>query len=208
MIKFRIMKLVIATHNKDKLKELYHGLKDMNLNLLSLDDFPSMGNIVEDGNSLEENALIKARAVYNISGIPAISDDTGLEVDALDGKPGIHTARYAGENCSYIDNVNKMIKEMKNISWKDRTARFVTCIAYVDKHVELTAYGIVKGMIEKKNKSLGGFGYDPIFYDHEYKKTFSDMSIEQKNSISHRGKAIKAIKIKLIDHLNLLRKNA
>ena len=203
-----IMKLVIATHNKDKFKELHLGLNDLNINLLSLYDFPEIDEIVEDGLTLEENALIKARTVYSITGIPSISDDTGLEVDALDGAPGIYTARYAGENCSYSDNINKMIHEMKNITDNKRSARFITYMAYVDKHVELTACGVVKGMIEKKIKSLGGFGYDPIFYSNEYKKTFSEMSIEEKNSISHRGKAIKAIKAKLIEHLNLLKENA
>ena len=203
-----IMKLVIATHNKDKFKELHLGLNDLNINLLSLYDYPEIDEIVEDGLTLEENALIKARAVYSITGIPSISDDTGLEVDALDGAPGIYTARYAGENCSYSDNINKMIREMKNIPDNKRSARFITYMAYVDKQVELTACGVVKGMIEKKIKSLGGFGYDPIFYINEYKKTFSEMSIEEKNSISHRGKAIKAIKAKLIEHLNLLKENA
>ena len=203
-----ITKVVIATHNKDKFKELHLGLNDLNINLLSLYDYPEIDQIVEDGLTLEENALIKARAVYSITGIPSISDDTGLEVDALDGAPGIYTARYAGENCSYSDNINKMIREMKNIPDNKRSARFITYMAYVDKQVELTACGVVKGMIEKKIKSLGGFGYDPIFYINEYKKTFSEMSIEEKNSISHRGKAIKAIKAKLIEHLNLLKENA
>ena len=202
------MKLVIATHNQDKLKELHQGLDNLNIKLLTLNDFPSIGEIVEDGKTLEENALIKAREVHRITSLPSISDDTGLEVDALGGQPGIFTARYAGENCSYIDNINKMLKEMKNVPEKKRTASFITAMAYVDKHTELTVHGVVKGMIEKKIKSLGGFGYDPIFYIKEYKKTFSDMSIEQKNSVSHRGKAIRAIKSKLIVHLNLSKENA
>ena len=109
------MKLVIATHNQDKLKELHHGLSNLNIKLLTLNDFPSIGEIVEDGKTLEENALIKAREVHIITSLPSISDDTGLEVDALDGAPGVFTARYAGENCSYLDNVNKMLSEMKNI---------------------------------------------------------------------------------------------
>ena len=202
------MKLVIATHNQDKLKELHQGLDNLNIKLLTLNDFPSIGEIVENGKTLEENALIKAREVHRITSLPSISDDTGLEVDALGGQPGIFTARYAGQNCSYIDNINKMLKEMKNVPEKKRTASFITAMAYVDKHTELTAYGVVKGMIEKKIKSLGGFGYDPIFYVKEYKKTFSDMSIEEKNSVSHRGKAIRAIKSKLIVHLTLSKENA
>ena len=100
------MKIVLATHNKDKFKELHYGLKPLGVELKSLFDFPQIGEIIEDGNTLQENALIKARTVFKLTALPAISDDTGLEVDALNGEPGIYTARYAGENCSYLDNVN------------------------------------------------------------------------------------------------------
>ncbi len=203
-----IMELVIATHNKDKFKELFLGLKSLELKLRSLNDFPEIGEIIEDGDTLEENALIKARTVFKLTGLPSISDDTGLEVAALNCQPGIYTARYAGENCSYSDNVNKMMDEMKLVPWESRNAEFKTYMAYVDKHVELTACGVVKGKIDKKIKNVGGFGYDPIFYVSEYKRTFSEMSIEEKNKISHRGKAIKAIKLKLIKHLNQFKENA
>ena len=104
------MKIVIATHNKDKLKELRKGLSGLNAEFVDLSDFPEIGEIIEDGDTLRENAFIKARYVHNITGLPAIADDTGLEVDALDGKPGVYTARFAGENCSYSDNVNKMLE--------------------------------------------------------------------------------------------------
>ena len=203
-----IMELVIATHNKDKFKELFLGLESLELKLRSLNDFPEIGEIIEDGDTLEENALIKARTVFKLTGLPSISDDTGLEVAALNCQPGIYTARYAGENCSYSDNVNKMMDEMKLVPWESRNAEFKTYMAYVDKHVELTACGVVKGKIDKKIKNVGGFGYDPIFYVSEYKRTFSEMSIEEKNKISHRGKAIKAIKLKLIKHLNQFKENA
>ena len=203
-----IMELVIATHNKDKFKELFLGLESLDLKLRSLNDFPEIGEIIEDGDTLEENALIKARTVFKLTGLPSISDDTGLEVAALNCQPGIYTARYAGENCSYSDNVNKMMDEMKLVPWESRNAEFKTYMAYVDKHVELTACGVVKGKIDKKIKNVGGFGYDPIFYVSEFKRTFSEMSIEQKNKISHRGKAIKAIKLKLIKHLNQFKENA
>ena len=203
-----IMELVIATHNKDKFKELFLGLKSLELKLHSLNDFPEIGEIIEDGDTLEENALIKARTVFKLTGLPSISDDTGLEVAVLNGQPGIYTARYAGENCSYSDNVNKMMDEMKLVPWESRNAEFKTYMAYVDKHVELTACGVVKGKIDKKIKNVGGFGYDPIFYVSEFKRTFSEMSIEQKNKISHRGKAIKAIKLKLIKHLSQFKENA
>ena len=185
-----IMKVVIATHNKDKLKELKKGLSNLNIEILDLSSFPEIGEIVEDGKTLQENALIKARYVFKKTGIPSIADDTGLEVDALDGKPGVYTARFAGENCSYMDNVNKMLKVMKNVEDSKRTAVFKTVIAFVDSKTELFSEGEVKGIINKKIKGLAGFGYDPIFYVQEERKTFAEMTIEEKNIISHRGRAI------------------
>ena len=196
------MKIVIATHNKDKYKELHFGLKSLGIDLKSLFDFPDIGEIVEDGDTLKENALIKARTVFKMTSLPSISDDTGLEVDALNGAPGVYTARYAGENCSYLDNVNKMLYEMKNISDESRSATFKTVMAYVDGNVELTCEGIVKGTITRTIKGVGGFGYDSIFYSNEKKKTFAEMTIEEKNLVSHRSKAISNLKAELATYLN------
>ena len=196
------MKIVIATHNKDKYKELHFGLKSLDINLKSLFDFPDIGEIIEDGDTLKENALIKARTVFKMTSLPSISDDTGLEVDALNGAPGIYTARYAGENCSYLDNVNKMLHEMKDISNENRSATFKTVMAYVDGNVELTCEGIVKGTITRTIKGVGGFGYDSIFYSNEKKKTFAEMTIEEKNLVSHRSKAISNLKAELVTYLN------
>ena len=198
------MKIVVATHNKDKFKELYHGLKSLKIKLLSLDDFPEIGEIIEDGKTLEENALIKARTVNQLTSLPAISDDTGLFVDALNGDPGIYSARYAGENSTYLDNVNKMLHEMKNIPEGKRQAKFSTVMAYVDGKRELIAEGFVKGIISNKIKGIGGFGYDSIFYVCNKGKTFSEMSIEEKNLISHRSRAIDALKAKLASNLSNL----
>ena len=186
-----MMKVVIATHNKDKLKELKKGLLSLYIDLMDLSLFPNIGEIVEDGDTLKENALIKAKAVYDLTGIPSIADDTGLEVDALGGKPGVYTARFAGENCSYIDNVNKMLKVMKKIKKSERGAIFKTVMAFYDGKQELFSEGVVKGIIAEEKKGLGGFGYDPIFYVVEEGKTFAEMTIEKKNIISHRGMAIK-----------------
>jgi len=194
-----MMKVVIATHNKDKLKEIKKGLSTLKLDLIDLFSFPDIGEIVEDGETLRENALIKAKTVYELTGIPAIADDTGLEVDALDGKPGVYTARFAGENCSYMDNVNKMLEVMQEIKKPDRGAFFKTVMAFYDGKKELFVEGIVKGIITENKKGLAGFGYDPIFYVVEEGKTFAEMTIEQKNIISHRGRAIK----KLLPKLNL-----
>ena len=198
------MKIVVATHNKDKFKELYHGLKSLKIKLLSLDDFPEIGEIIENGNTLEENALIKARTVNQLTSLPAISDDTGLFVDALNGDPGIYSARYAGENSTYLDNVNKMLYELKNVPEDQRQAKFSTVMAYVDGKRELIAEGFVKGIISNKIKGIGGFGYDSIFYVRNKGKTFSEMSIEEKNLISHRSRAIDALKAKLASNLSNL----
>ena len=196
------MKIIIATHNKDKFKELHHGLSSLDVKLLSLYDFPQIKEIVEDGETLKDNALIKARTVYKITSLPTISDDTGLEVDALGGAPGVFTARYAGENCSYLDNVNKMLKEMKNVPANKRGATFKTVMAYVDDKVELTSEGIVQGTVTRTKKGVAGFGYDPIFYIPNLEKTFAEMKIEEKNLVSHRSRAIKALKADLSTYLN------
>ena len=186
------MKIVLATHNKDKCKELQDSLLGLNVQLLSLYDFSEVKEIIEDGSTLKENALIKAREVNKITGLPALADDTGLEVDFLNGKPGVFTARYAGENCTYLDNVNKLLNDMKEA--KNRNAEFKTVIAFVHKNVELVAFGSVKGIITKKIKGIGGFGYDPVFYIQEIGKTFAEMKIAQKNRISHRALAIEKMK--------------
>ena len=195
------MKIIIATHNKDKFKELHHGLSSLDVKLLSLYDFPQIKEIIEDGKTLKDNALIKARTVHRITSLPAISDDTGLEVDALGGAPGVFTARYAGENCSYLDNVNKMLREMKNVPENKRGATFKTVMAYVDDNVELTSKGIVQGTVTRTKKGVAGFGYDPIFYVQEEGKTFAEMTIEKKNIISHRGQAINNFKSVLSSYI-------
>ena len=184
------MRIVLATHNRDKCAEMTAILGKLSIDLLSLDDFPEIDEIIEDGNTLEENALIKARTVYEMTNIPAWADDTGLAVDALNGEPGIYSARYAGETCSYSDNVNKLLKNMENIPAEKRTARFQTAIAFVDINMELVSEGIVEGKITTEPKGVGGFGYDPVFYVLEKGKTYSEMNMTEKNQISHRGKAI------------------
>ena len=184
------MKMILATHNRDKCAEMTAILGEFSIELLSLDDFPDIDEIVEDGNTLEENALIKARTVYKMTNLPSWADDTGLEVDALNGEPGIYSARYAGENCSYSDNVNKLLKNMEKISGKKRTARFQTAIAFIGDNMELVSEGIVEGKITTEPKGVGGFGYDPVFYVSEQGKTYSEMNMTEKNQISHRGRAI------------------
>ena len=200
------MKIVIATHNKDKLKELKRGFSDLGVTLLDLSSFPEIGEIIEDGETLRENAYIKAKTVFDITGIPSIADDTGLEVDFLDGAPGVYTARFAGENCTYKDNVNKLLNVMKNVPFDKRGAKFKTSMVFIDKNKELFGDGIVKGIISKKIKGLAGFGYDPLFYVPEEGKTFAEMSIEKKNIISHRGLAVKNLTAKLNTYIKTLKK--
>ena len=184
------MEIVLATHNLDKCKELQKSFNNANIKVYTLQDFPKIGDIIEDGDTLEENAFIKSRTVYNLTKIPTVSDDTGLFVDVLNGKPGIFAARYAGEGCSYSDNVNKLLIEMKNIDISLRTATFKTVVTYVSKDLELVAEGSVQGSITEKPKGNKGFGYDPIFYVTELKKTFAEMDIDEKQKISHRSRSI------------------
>ena len=195
------MKIVLATHNRDKCAEMEAIMKDMPIQLLTLNEFPEIEEIIEDGKTLEENAFIKAKTVHKLTNLPAIADDTGLEVDAIGGMPGIYSARYAGENCSYSDNVNKLLKEMANIPPKKRSALFRTAIAYVDENMELTTEGVVEGIIIDVMKGIDGFGYDPVFYMPGMKKTYAEMSMNEKNQISHRGKAVKNMKILLQSRL-------
>ena len=189
--------IVLATHNKDKQAELSRALNSEDVNILSLEDFPEVGEIIEDGETLKDNALLKAWAVNKITGLPSISDDTGLEVDALNGEPGVFSARYAGENCSYLDNVNKILKNMSKIPFDFRGAQFKTAMVFVSEKMELVSKGNVKGLITKEPKGIGGFGYDPVFYIPEMMKTFAEMTIEEKNGISHRGIATRNM-IKLL----------
>ena len=189
--------IVLATHNKDKQMELFRALNSKDVNILSLQDFPEIDEIIEDGKTLKDNALIKARKVYKITGLPSISDDTGLEVAALNGHPGVFSARYAGENCSYLDNVNKILENMSKIPLDFRGAQFKTVMVFVSEKMELVSKGSVKGLITKESKGIRGFGYDPVFYIPEMMKTFAEMTIEEKNGISHRGIATRNM-IKLL----------
>ena len=182
--------IVIATHNPDKKKEIMIVLHELEVNLLSLDNFPEIGEIEETGSTLLENSLIKARTVFAKTGMPAIADDTGLEVDALNGAPGIYSARYAGINVSYEENVRKLLSEMSSIEMESRTARFRTVISYYSLNKELWTNGVIEGSITKNPIGEKGFGYDPVFRVLKTGKTFAEMTKQEKNKISHRGVAL------------------
>ena len=185
------MQIVLATHNRGKMKEMSSILAHLPVNLLTLDDFPQIGEIPETGETLKENAFIKAETVHQKTGLPALADDTGLEVDALDGAPGVHSSRYDGETATFEDNCRKMMQEMDGIPAEERTARFHTVIAFVSDSGNEWTEGMVEGRILEKKQGDGGFGYDPLFYYPPLKKTFAELNSEQKNNISHRGKALR-----------------
>ena len=183
--------IVIATHNSDKKKEIMIALHELGVNILFLDNFPEIGEIEETGSTLLENSLIKARTVSAITGIPAIADDTGLEVDALNGAPGIYSARYAGINVSYEDNVRKLLSEMSSTDMDSRTARFRTVVSFHSQNKELWTEGVIEGSITMGAIGTGGFGYDPVFRVEQTGKTFAEMTRREKNKISHSGVALR-----------------
>ena len=195
------MKIILATHNRDKEKELQNSLQGINIEICSLFDFPEIGDIEETGATLLENSLLKARTVFNITGIPTIADDTGLEVDFLDGAPGVYSARYAGNNVSYQDNVNKLLIELDGVPREKRKAKFRTVVTYIDKNDELWTEGHIDGIISESIIGDGGFGYDPIFFVPHIGKTFAELSSAEKNKISHRGIALQKLRNILINVL-------
>jgi XTP/dITP diphosphohydrolase len=186
--------IVLASNNKNKLREIKAMIKSKKVNLMSLADVGFKGEIEETGETLSENALIKARAVASKAGHrTVIADDTGLEVDYLAKAPGVYSARFAGPSCSFEDNNKKLLKLLKGVKRKDRGAVFRTVVAviYGDKTEEVYE-GRVKGYIAVKNTGTMGFGYDPLFYPENSKKTYAQMTLEEKNAVSHRKKAVKS----------------
>jgi len=191
------MRIVFATHNQNKLKEVRH-LLPKSIDLLSLLDIDCSEEIPETGKTLEENALIKARYVAHRYGYPCFADDTGLIVDALDGAPGVYSARYAGAHKSAQDNMDKLLSKLGSAT--NRSARFETHIALLMQGKEWIFTGLVEGEITHERKGQLGFGYDPIFKPAGFAQTFAELPLSLKNDVGHRGKAIR----KLVDHLKSL----
>ena len=194
-------KIVIASSNKHKVSEISSKIQPFFDEILSLTDFPKIGEIVEDGNTIEENSFIKSRACFNFSQIASVADDTILEVDALNGDPGLFTARYAGNKATYEDNMKKLLKNLEGVEMHLRTARFRTIISYVDGINDFYVEGVIEGKITNSKLGTNGFGYDPIFYSEKFNMTLAQMNSEQKNQISHRGLAIKKFVTKIRDIL-------
>lgn len=201
--------IVLATTNQGKLVELSALLAPYGLRVHSLAEFPGIGEIEENGKTFAENALIKARAAAKFTGLPGVADDSGLIVDALDGAPGVFSARFGndieflpGENRDQR-NTRKLLYLMKDIPEQNRSCRFMTCMAAVKPNgKELLGEGIWEGQLLFSPRGTNGFGYDPVFYDPELRKSAAELSREEKNSRSHRGKALRALLKDLPDFLN------
>ena len=182
--------IIISSSNKHKISEIITTIKPLFDKIYSLSDFPDIGDIKEDGTSIVENSFIKSRVAFNHTKLPSMADDTVLEVDHLMGDPGIYTARYAGENATYEENMEKLLKNLKAIPWKERTARFKTVVTYVDGKNDFVVEGCLEGKILESKQGELGFGYDPIFYASAQSMSLGDMGFEEKNQISHRAIAI------------------
>lgn len=226
------MRIVLATNNPDKAREIQAVLGDgLDLDLLPLGDFANAPEPVEDGETLEENALIKARVIRDFTGLSALADDTGLEVDALDGRPGVYAARYAGEKATYRQNTEKLLHEMAGVAPGNRRARFRTVMALALTEAEaarivdraeilsqqgaaprapdrttdvLISDGFLPGEIATETRGDGGFGYDPVFVEPGSGRTLAEMTSEEKNRISHRYRALVEMR-ELIVRLGLAR---
>ncbi len=197
------MQIVLATHNRHKVEEIREILSDLPFELMSLDDFPEIGEIVEDGETLEENARKKAKVIFDsiqnskikIQNFLSLADDTGLEVDALDGRPGVYSARYSGEKATYEENNRKLLHELKDVPPEKRTAKFRCVISIFGNSVDQLAVGEVRGRILNAARGTNGFGYDPLFQPDGHEKSYAEMDSELKNKLSHRARALEEAKM-------------
>jgi len=185
--------LILATTNKNKVKEFQEMLKDFPIEIRSLGDFGPLPEAIEDGETFDDNAYKKAIHTAKILGFPAIADDSGLEVEALDGAPGVYSARYAGDKATDRENVDKLLQEMKGVKNRKATFRCVLSIA-VPSGPALTYEGRCEGLILEERRGESGFGYDPVFYFEDLGKTFAECTMAEKNKVSHRGKALAELK--------------
>lgn len=191
-------RIIFATGNQGKMKEIKMILADMDVEVLSLKEAGIEADIVEDGATFEENAVIKAKTIMEMTGDIVLADDSGLEIDYLNKEPGIYSARYMGEDTSYDIKNNNLIGRLNGVPDEDRTARFVCVIAAAFPNGDiLTTEGTIEGIIGYEIKGSNGFGYDPIFYLPQYQCTTAELDMELKNELSHRGKALRAMKEQL-----------
>ena len=202
--------IILATNNEHKVKEMKEILKDLPVSIYSLKEVDVDVEVEETGDTFIENARIKAEAIYDIlkhrnrKDFIVMADDSGLMVDYLNGKPGVYSARYAGEHGNTEKNNKKLIDELRGVPYEKRTARFVSAVSLIDEYGEfIEVEGEARGYILEEHKGTEGFGYDPLFYVPEKNKTFAEMSGEEKNILSHRGKALKALRKEIERLLNL-----
>ncbi|GBG56561.1 non-canonical purine NTP pyrophosphatase [Sporomusaceae bacterium FL31] len=194
--------IVIASKNAGKVAEIAAALQHLPVKVMSLADFAEIPDAIEDGSTFAENALIKAKYYSAHTGRACLADDSGLEVDALQGAPGVYSARYAGESATDADNNHKLLTEMIQVDSDNRTARFRCVLAFIDTNdTVITADGTCEGVILDAARGTEGFGYDPLFYIPALKKTLAEISIADKNAISHRGAALKSLAAKLMEYL-------
>lgn len=188
------MEFVLATFNRDKLRELAALMKLPALTLTALADVAGAAAPEETGATLRDNALLKARAAFTLTRRPSLADDTGLEVDALAGRPGVHAARYAGPDATYAENVAKLLRELEGVPAARRTARFRCCfVAVLPDGRELEAEGVLEGRITMAPRGANGFGYDPVFELEGSGRTLAELSGDEKNVLSHRARAVRAL---------------
>lgn len=186
--------IVLATRNQHKVVEIRNALADLPLRIVSLVDFPNVPEVIEDGDTLEANAIKKAMAIHRHTNLPAIADDTGLMVEALNGAPGVYSSRFAGPNATYAENVQKLLHALEGIPLSRRSAVFRSVIAFaVNGEIHLVE-GMCRGQITLTPRGNHGFGYDPVFLVPEIHKTFAEMTLTEKNQMSHRGHALAALK--------------
>ena len=191
-------RIIFATGNQGKMKEIRTIMENLDVEVLSLKDIDLEVDINENGTTFEENAIIKAKTIMELTKEIVLADDSGLEVDYLGKAPGVYSARYMGEDTPYSIKNNHIIKQLEGVEGEDRSARFVSVIACVFPNGEvLTTRGTIEGRIGYEEKGENGFGYDPIFYVPEYDCTTAELSLEEKNKISHRGKALETMKEEL-----------
>ena len=193
-----VRRIIFATGNQGKMKEIREIMQDLNVEVVSLKDIGLEVDIEENGTTFEENAIIKAKTIMELTKEVVMADDSGLEVDYLGKAPGVYSARYLGEDTPYTIKNNHIIKELEGVEGQDRSARFVSVIACVlPDGTTLTTRGTIEGVIGYEEKGENGFGYDPIFYLPERGCTTAELSLEEKNRISHRGKALSMMKEEL-----------
>lgn len=194
------MRIVLATRNRGKVAEIRALLSDLPVDLLAATDMDGIPEVDEDAPTLEGNAAKKAHVLHACTGLPALADDTGLEVDALGGRPGVHAARYAGEGCTPADNRRLLLRELHGEA--NRTARFRCVLAFVAKGEERFFEGVCRGRIPTGEHGAGGFGYDAVFVPEGYAQTFAELSARQKNAISHRAQALERFRAFLCARLS------